>query len=326
MIPATKRRAAAANLIEVLSDQWLVIHAMFWRWAPRSAGHRSFILSEFGETMIGGAKAPFQKRLEMEKKAKNKFYLLLPGLGITEKTEAAIEGNFNALMELLEKHLEKWHYLLGDRVSLADFGLYGPMYAHVCRDPVSSYEVATRWPLVFEWCERVGGMGRAGGWNNVELYDPATKAFWWDYPTSCELEKDDVVPETLKPVLAFMLRDYLPILRRESEALRAFLEDETKGKVINGWKRIPRRLGMHKYSIEDGKGRQVEGERGVMTHGVWMIEESIREVGDGRWWEDVVGKEGADDWRGMRKAMQGWEVVRGVGIYQARRRGGEVKL
>lgn len=95
---------------------------------------------------MAGAKSSFEARLAKEKTSKMKFYELLPGLGIDEKVGEAVEKQFRVLLGMLESHLEEWRFVLGDRISLADFSLYGPFYAHLWRDPVCvSYVVAFLW-------------------------------------------------------------------------------------------------------------------------------------------------------------------------------------
>ena len=68
VLPSTPRRAFAALLIEILSDQWLVIQAMYWRWGEGVADkQRLYLLSEFGDTMGAGKKATVEEKLATEK-------------------------------------------------------------------------------------------------------------------------------------------------------------------------------------------------------------------------------------------------------------------
>lgn len=49
-------------------------------------------------------------------------------VGVSESTEAALETSFREVVTLLEAHLKEHRYLLGARVTFADFALFGQLY------------------------------------------------------------------------------------------------------------------------------------------------------------------------------------------------------
>ena len=98
-------------------------------------------------------------------------------LGINEATQPAIDLWLEELLDTLSQHFENHSYLLGSRPCLGDFALYGPLYAHVGRDPGSSHWINRR-PPVHAWIERLTSPD-----NQVGDFLP-----------------DDEVPSTLDPI------------------------------------------------------------------------------------------------------------------------------
>lgn len=58
-------------------------------------------------------------------------------LGATPSMQAAVEASYEQLLKELDAHLAQHPALLGAAATLGDFGLIGPLYAHLWRDPAS---------------------------------------------------------------------------------------------------------------------------------------------------------------------------------------------
>ena len=55
IVPRTPQRAFAAQLFELLADEWLVTQAMYWRWyEPHLEKQRKFLAAEFGNSSNAG--------------------------------------------------------------------------------------------------------------------------------------------------------------------------------------------------------------------------------------------------------------------------------
>ena len=121
----------------------------------------------------------------------------LPALGVTNDTVELIHQTFLRLLDILEAHFSVHPYLFGGRPSIADYGLIGPMYAHLARDPVPAQLMRTRAPKVFRWVERMTAADA-----DIPEYH--------DYPEA--FLADDQVPETLLPLLALMREEVFPEL------------------------------------------------------------------------------------------------------------------
>jgi glutathione S-transferase len=88
-------------------------------------------------------------------------------VGSSESTRGTIEGSFERLLTILEKHLAARPYLFGGRPSLADFGLWGQVY-NAAGDPTPGKLVRARAPKTLEWIARMlspKAEGEFEGWD-----------------------------------------------------------------------------------------------------------------------------------------------------------------
>ncbi|MEO0996379.1 MAG: glutathione S-transferase N-terminal domain-containing protein [Pseudomonadota bacterium] len=141
-VPSTPRQHVVARLLELIAGEYLLKAAMQFRWNhPRQ--NRQFIVHEFGQLYrLGDAAAIQAKGSELADRMRQ----YLPGLGVVEATQEAIEEGFWSLLALFERHLQDHPYVLGGIPSLADYSLMGPLYAHIARDPYSGMLLKQRAP------------------------------------------------------------------------------------------------------------------------------------------------------------------------------------
>lgn len=192
--PASPLQSAVAALIGAFGSEALLRPAMHYRWSYIEQ-QREFITAEFGRCISASrnrgeraaAAAPLMQ-------AMNDY---LPALGIGAETIAAIEQSYEELLAILDEHFLHHPYVLGGRPSSADFGLMAPLFAHLARDPYPSTLMRRLAPNVFRWTERM---------NLPDLVDGEFPDSGDDY-----LPGDDL-PETLKPLLALIFRDWGPEL------------------------------------------------------------------------------------------------------------------
>jgi glutathione S-transferase len=236
--PDTPLQKLAALLFEVYGDEWLLIPAMYYRWWFREDNYE-FIVSEFGRTSMPDG-TPEAKRKAGEGVA-GFFGGSLPVLGVTERNREAIEAWYEEFLDLFSRHLNDHPFLLGTRPSIGDFGLMGPLYAHLYRDPYPGKLMKERAPLVAGWVERM---------NAPE-------------PRSGGFLPGDEVPETLWPILEMMFREHFPVLLDTAERLADWLEQ-------NPGKDIPRVIGMHEFKI-----RGVIEKRAVFPYTLWMFQRPV---------------------------------------------------
>lgn len=252
------RQHLAAYLIELLADEWLVVPAFWQRWFfsenGREPSHRAFNEQQWGAFLAAGqdgharraAGAGFFEAafgISDTRRHPKGVYAGLVHLGCDARTERAWQASQHRLLGLLEVHFERHDFVLGGRPSLADFGLLGPLYAHLYRDAVAGFALRTHFPLVTEWVERTNGEGalnaRAFG---QKLYSLGADGELIARPASsdgAEWLANDAIAPTLEPVLGVLFEEMWPALVHARDALRAFIAgpshargDELPGKTF----------------------------------------------------------------------------------------------
>jgi glutathione S-transferase len=233
--PATPVQRLVALLFELFGDEWLVIPAMHYRWSVLEQ-QREFIMAEFGR--LSNPEASHEEQLAIGERTSRAFAGMVPALGITEDTIPGIEAAYLELLDQLDLHFSHHDFLLGSRPCIGDYGLMGPLYAHLGRDPVPKALMQERAPNVYAWVQRM---------NNPE-------------PLSGEFLPDDNIPETLLPLLATQCRDQLPEVLDVIAHNSAWLAENPGGS-------IPRHLGMHAFTFGDANGQRVIG-----SYAQWLFQ------------------------------------------------------
>ncbi|WP_414828562.1 glutathione S-transferase family protein [Alteromonas sp. H39] len=140
-----------AELLHFYADEWLVIPAMHYRWSIEE--NRQFAYREFGFTAAPESSQDAQ--IHLGQQLAQRFAGALPVLGITAQTIPAIEQSYHALLSDLNACFTHSDFLLGSKPTIADFGFYGPLYAHLGRDPYSKRLMDETAPKVSAWVQRM---------------------------------------------------------------------------------------------------------------------------------------------------------------------------
>jgi len=234
--PETPKQRLVALLLEVFGDEWLVIPAMHYRWNY----NEEWVYGEFGAT--AAPEASKEEQLAIGRKRGASFKGFCPVLGINPQTIPAIEASYEALLADLDAHFAVHDYLLGSRPSIGDYGLIGPLYAHLYRDPASGEIMKRLAPRVAAWVER--------------MVDVKT-------PLSGEFLPDDAIPQTLIPVLERMMSEQIPFLQTTADMLASWAADNPDAE-------LPRAVGMADFVIEG-----VEGQRIAPPFSLWMLQRPL---------------------------------------------------
>ncbi|MFA5678284.1 MAG: glutathione S-transferase [Pseudomonas sp.] len=232
--PAGPRQRLVALLLEVYGDEWLVNPAMLYRWGIEE--NRKFAIAEFGSVRLPDGTAEEQYAAGLE--ASTPFAGALPRLGITEHSRSAIEQSYLGLLDELNTHFAEHAFLLGNRPCIGDFGLIGPLYAHLYRDPASGRLMAERAPHVVPWVE--------------QMIDPAAQ-------NNGDFLPKDQVPATLLPLLKRMFDEQVPVLLETARQLEQWLVENPESTDI------PRAIGTLRYRLGD-----MEEERLAFPFNLWM--------------------------------------------------------
>ncbi|WP_193072225.1 glutathione S-transferase [Pseudomonas sp. FME51] len=233
--PEGSRQKLVALLLEVYGDEWLVNPAMLYRWAIDE--NREFAIQEFGRTRLPGASDEEQYAAGLE--ASGPFAGALPRLGVTDHSRPAIEHSYLALLDELNVHFSSYDYLLGGKPCIGDYGLIGPLYAHLYRDPASGRLMRDHAPHVASWVER--------------MISPDAHHNKGDYLA------DDQIPDTLLPIIARMFDEQVPVLLETARLLEQWTQANP------GSNEIPRAIGTLHYRLGD-----MEDERLAFPYNLWM--------------------------------------------------------
>ena len=234
--PDTPKQRLVALLMETYGDEWLVIPAMHFRWNY----NEEWVYGEFGAT--AAPEASREEQLAIGRQRGSSFKGFCPILGINPQTIPAIEASYEALLAELDTHFAEHDYLLGSRPSIGDYGLIGPLYAHLYRDPASGEIMNRLAPRVAAWVER--------------MVDVKT-------PLSGEFLPGDEVPATLMPVLERMMREQMPFLQITADMLMDWATANPDGK-------LPRSFGMADFAVEG-----VSGQRIAPPFSLWMLQRAL---------------------------------------------------
>jgi glutathione S-transferase len=297
--PATRpRQCLAAHLIELLADEWLVVPGFWERWYfsedGRAPSHRGFNEQQWGAVLAPGAPGPVRRQagagffeqafgISESRSRPRGVYGGLVQLGCTAETELAWQASQHRVLGLLETHFGVHDFALGGRPSLADFGLMGPLYAHLFRDAVPGFAMKIYFPLVAEWVERTNGEGclnaRSYGQQLYSLGDNGELVGRPANSDGAEWLPDDRVPETLLPLLGVFFEEMWPVLKTTVARLRAFIASdahepggELPGKtftVTPGFEEHQSGDGALTLDFEIGGAK---GRRMVVPYQVWMLQ------------------------------------------------------
>ena len=140
-----------ALLVEDYADEWLWRPAMHYRWSHRL--DRQHISGLLADEQGAHRRAPrFAKRRWIARRQLGGF---VTGDGVSEATRAHVEQGYLRALELLEATFAERPYVLGERATIADIGLSGPMLRHFGQDPTPEEIMRERAPRVYEWVARM---------------------------------------------------------------------------------------------------------------------------------------------------------------------------
>lgn len=140
-----------AEVLQDFFDDVLVAQALHWRWSfPEQ---RAWVEEDWA-----GVFGPLTPKLAAQMSG------ALPFVGITEKTREATEEWMGLFVDLLDAHFQESRYLLGDVITVADYALFGPMFAHFARDPVPARMIRDRAPMLMAWVHEVSAAGPPAPW------------------------------------------------------------------------------------------------------------------------------------------------------------------
>lgn len=202
--PETPKQRIVSRLFDAIGAEGLLRPAMHYRW-NFDAVQREFVETHFEAIYPPGWSPSAGERM------RNLREEALPALGVLPESIAAIEELYVGLLHRLEAHFAAHPYLLGGRPCIGDFGMIGPLYGHLGRDPKPLSMMQSRALHAFRWVERMHRPEADIG--EFDDYEDAYLA-------------DDAIPPTLVDILRQLAIDYVPETRAACEAINAWLADQ----------------------------------------------------------------------------------------------------
>lgn len=256
--PSDPVQRVVSLLFDAFGSEGLLPTAMHYRWSYRDY-HEQFLRMEFGRGLYAGSSR--EARLEAGLQFMTYFSGFLPSLGVHAETIPALEAAYADLLDAFDVHFQSHPYLLGGRPCYGDFGLIGPLYAHLARDPYPATLMKNRAPNLYRWTERMNLEALVDG----EFFDrPA------EYPA------DAAIPETLLPVLRLLFADWGPVVTADARCFREWIAADPSrpaGTVVaaDGARRVHPTVGRAICTL-----RGVEVRRDSAPHGLWLFDRAAR--------------------------------------------------
>jgi glutathione S-transferase len=151
IIPAEPQQAYLAYLIEDYADEWLWRPAMHYRWSFRAG--RQLLGITLVDELFQDVKAPtWLKHWKIRTRQKSNF---VDNDGVAPANRDHVEQGYLKILALLETVFQHRSFILGGRPTLADFGLFGPMFRHFSQDPTPAEIMRQTAPAVNEWVARM---------------------------------------------------------------------------------------------------------------------------------------------------------------------------
>jgi glutathione S-transferase len=239
VLPTTPIQRILSLLIEIWADEF---------WHPTAEHYRfSFpenypIWRDELATLLPGFPRFMQHALV---KHFYQFMLSVAGdVGVTPQNIDLIERWSENQLDTLDQHFSRMPFLLGERPSLADFSLMGPINGHLNWDPRSVRVLIEPRPHLKAWLERMSKPLSVRG----------------------EFLADDQLPNDLQPVMDSLFKELLPYLQQCVESL------QTLGQQSATDSRYPR-LGP-KVEVPYGEGSI---QRVVVPYTLWMLQRLLDE-------------------------------------------------
>lgn len=291
------RQALVSYLVEMLADEWMVVPGFWERWhyslPDVEPNHLNYNAMQWGSVFAAGAPGDerlaagasmFEEMFGLSEARTNPrgTYAGLVHLGCTEATEQAWWASMENILSLLDTHFGAHDFLLGGLPSLGDFGLLGPLYAHVYRDATSGFMLRTQHPIVSEWVERTNGHNVTARTYGQKLYSLGEDGELVGRPATSDggqWLKDDHVPLSLDALAAVFFEEMWPMLTSTMEMTAAFIASDAheSGGALPG-KSFTADLPWFDHQTGDGALTHdfeiggIAARRMVTPYHVWMLQ------------------------------------------------------
>lgn len=192
--PEDPRLAFIMWLLEDFGDEYLTRFSMHYRWGNDI--NRNTLSHRLGRSMSYGDVNMHATKVAPMILARQTGFDKPLGLGKAENRESLDEQLID-LLAILDKHFSQFQFLLGDKPSVADFALYGHLYAHMLQDPFSAEIMESKGSRTCNWIDTINELGDPRG------FIGQTEFGKW-------IDLDDNIPGSLSELLSFVGKTHIP--------------------------------------------------------------------------------------------------------------------
>ena len=151
ILPDDPVQAFVCKLIEDYADEWQWRPAMHYRWSYRESS--KLLARQITEAMARDLRVPnWLVRLRVENRQRKNF---VEKDGVSQTTWAHVEQSYYRLLDFMREVVKHRPFVFGDRPTLADIGLMGPLFRHYAMDPRPGIIMREDYPEVMAWVYRV---------------------------------------------------------------------------------------------------------------------------------------------------------------------------
>jgi len=229
-----------------VDDVWVPV-ALHSRWSY-SENYEKVNREESGKSLLPFAPRFIRNQIS-DKAFKEKMKQHMPNMGVIPEQIDLFETWTCNLLDLLETHFGEHGYLLGERPTVADFGLLGPMLGHLNRDPWPKREWLNPRPNLQKWVEKMGRGEKAMG----------------------DLLPNDEIPQTLMPVIGVIFSEYIPYMEKTAEEITKIIHSQQ----LKSGDELPRSTTRIYTSMMRGQYK-----RASFTYSVWRMQRLQKNVSE----------------------------------------------
>lgn len=213
VIPDVTPLKFIVKLIELYCDTFLFLPALYMRWGYDEATVNAYL------RLRKIYQSPTQAQLQANKERQK-----LSLFGLNNHNGPFFEYHAEQMVLILDKHFETHKFILGDRLSLADLALMGPLFSHFYQDIRPRELLLDKSVHLKAWIERMV---------------TAERAVAADLP---DWESLGHIPETLYPLIQLIADDAFPFWSENLDAWEAWASnDRVKSESV------PRFVSTHRF-------------------------------------------------------------------------------
>lgn len=151
ILPDDPVQAFICKLIEDYADEWQWRPAMHYRLSYRESS--KLLARQISEAMGRDLNIPNWIVRHRVENRQRKFFVEKDG--VSKQTWDHVEQAYHRLLGFLREVLKHRPFVFGDRPTLADIGLMGPLFRHYAMDPKPGIIMREEWSEVMAWVYRV---------------------------------------------------------------------------------------------------------------------------------------------------------------------------